>query len=745
MRVQAPASSSPGGKWRFLFVVAAVLCGAQPGLLRAQTYLPGQAYFDRSNYVEYIAGDMPVIFSAPHGGALTPAEIPDRQDDGTDPDFTTVTDSYTEEVALAVQNVFCTTFGHSPHVVICQLKRTKIDCNRSLYQGVYESNVYATIAWNDFQNYIAAGTNAAVKESGLGFYVDLHGQGHPIQRLELGYLLTADQLTNTDAVLNEPGYAFQSSIRSLAGIVGAKFAMPFSQILRGTNSFGGLMDSFGYPSVPDPVMPDPGDGTNPIVYPGDENPYFDGGYNTAVFSSQNGGTVDGVQIEANLTGVRDTAANRTNYAIAIARTLDYFFTNYYGLDLRLCAPCIWSPGAGQWALAANWGGMLPVAGNYILFTGPGGAVDNNLAALSTGTGRVYSMLFDSNAGPYTLYGNPISLNAGVTNYSGYNQLISNSVILLSPQTLGSVKGPLTFSGALSNGGFNLAVTSPTNVTFNNSLSGNGGLSLSGGGVFSLNAASTYQGATTNQWGTLLVNNASGCANGSGALFINSSAMLGGGGTVSGPVSIAGTVAPGNPLGELTVTNGLTLAGTGAFLWTLAANSSSAPGTNFSQIILTGGSLAIASNSALVLSFINSATPPSPNVAFWQSPQSWKIISLGALATNVGMTKFTSISNNAYAAGQFSCATDARGNVLLNFTPNPPPLISAASSAFGETNVALTWSSVPGVTYQLQFSTNLASRTWRPLGTLQAAGTNSTLYDTSNSPAEPQRFYRVIIP
>ena len=42
------------------------------------TYVAGQSYFGRNSYVEYIAGNSPVILSAPHGGLLTPSSIPDR-------------------------------------------------------------------------------------------------------------------------------------------------------------------------------------------------------------------------------------------------------------------------------------------------------------------------------------------------------------------------------------------------------------------------------------------------------------------------------------------------------------------------------------------------------------------------------------------------------------------------------------------------------------------------------------------
>ena len=41
-------------------------------------YVPGQTYFGRNQYIEYIAGDLPVIVSAPHGGGEEPDEIPLR-------------------------------------------------------------------------------------------------------------------------------------------------------------------------------------------------------------------------------------------------------------------------------------------------------------------------------------------------------------------------------------------------------------------------------------------------------------------------------------------------------------------------------------------------------------------------------------------------------------------------------------------------------------------------------------------
>ena len=66
-------------------------------------YTPGTSYFGTSDYVEYIAGDLPVIFSAPHGGALEPAGIPARTTATCGPDVTTVTDANTEDLVRQIR------------------------------------------------------------------------------------------------------------------------------------------------------------------------------------------------------------------------------------------------------------------------------------------------------------------------------------------------------------------------------------------------------------------------------------------------------------------------------------------------------------------------------------------------------------------------------------------------------------------------------------------------------------------
>ncbi len=276
-------------------------------------YQPGQCYFGRSNYVEYLAGDLPVILSAPHGGALKPAEIPDRKSG----EF--VPDAYTEELARTVYRVIHDRFGHYPHVVICRLQRRKLDVNRAPGEAA-GGDPRAEQAWQEYHGFIEIARSNVLASTGKGFYMDLHGHSNPIKRVELGYCLSEDQLANTDSVLNQADCAGRSTIRGLA----QRGHLPFAELLRGTNSLGALLAAKGYPAVPSPAMPSPGQG----------NYYFNGGYSVRRYCTANGSFIDGLQMELNLAGVRDTPTNRTRFCLALAEVLDSFFKDHFGVDLK---------------------------------------------------------------------------------------------------------------------------------------------------------------------------------------------------------------------------------------------------------------------------------------------------------------------------------------------------------------------------------------------------------------------------
>lgn len=279
-------------------------------------YIPGQSYYGRNQYIEYIAGDLPIVLSAPHGGYLTPAEIPDRTWG------TVVQDRQTQELARAIGDSIHARTGGYAHIIICRLHRSKLDANREIVEAA-QGNPYAERAWYEYHGFITDAKGAVAEDYERGFYIDLHGHGHVIQRLELGYLLRASDLELSDAQLEHPDYVNSSSIRTLALEADSGFAA----LLRGPTSLGGLLEQRGYPSVPSPVYPHPGG-----------QPYYTGGYNTARHGSRDGGPISGVQIEANWTGVRDSEDNREAFAAALAGALEVYLDVHFRIDLPGLAP-----------------------------------------------------------------------------------------------------------------------------------------------------------------------------------------------------------------------------------------------------------------------------------------------------------------------------------------------------------------------------------------------------------------------
>jgi autotransporter-associated beta strand protein len=459
----------------------AAALGIGLSVAEAQPYLPGTTYFGRSNYIEYTAGDLPFIMSAPHGGTLNPTEIPDRTNCTTCSgwDFSTATDTATDDVARRVLAELGKLTGHLPHIVICRLDRNKIDCNREVGEGA-QGDPEAVIAWNEFQDYINSASNNVITNFGKGFYIDQHGQGHPEGRLELGYLLDKYELTNSDSYMDSHPSSFKntSSIRTLANSVSN--VMSFSRLLRGTNSFGEFMVNEGYPATPSFTTP------MPFATPTSSSNFFNGGYNTLVHGSIGGGPLSALQIEANYTGVRDTASNRLFYAQAVARTLEKFFAQHYGINLRTCAPTIWDVGSGTWNTNISWAlNILPVSSNTLVFAGSGGTSTHNLSALTSGTGVVSSLTFSDDAtGAYTITGNAFTMIGGVTNDNAFTNVINDNVTL-------NVNVPFAInSGALTMGGV---------------ISGAGGFAKTGVGSLALSQINTCTGAVTNGAGVISLN------------------------------------------------------------------------------------------------------------------------------------------------------------------------------------------------------------------------------------------------
>ncbi len=282
---------------------------AATGLPAAEGFTPGQSYFGRERYIEYVPGNLPVVVSAPHGGRERPDEIPDREDG------TFAFDTNTQELARAVADELHERTGGWPHLILCRLHRRKVDCNREIKEAA-AGNSAAEQAWNEFQGYIDTARAVVAQQHGRGLYIDLHGHGHAEQRLELGYLHGAAQLDADDRTLNTSAYAQESSLRAIAALG----RVPYAELLRGEHSLGALLEERGFLCSPSPSNPRP------------KPPYFRGGYNTARHG-RDAAPLAGLQIETYSRGVRDTAENREKFARALASALETYLSMHMGVGL----------------------------------------------------------------------------------------------------------------------------------------------------------------------------------------------------------------------------------------------------------------------------------------------------------------------------------------------------------------------------------------------------------------------------
>jgi hypothetical protein len=263
-----------------------------------------------SGFVRYWPGDLPVVISVPHDGARTTAEIPDRTSG------VTVRDSHAAALGFALRDALVARFGKAPHVVVCELSRKKVDCNREIGEGA-GGDPKAEKVWREYHAFIDDAERAVLAKAPHGLYLDVHSHGHPKKRIEIGYLLKPADLRLPDEGL-DASVAARSSIRRLSQRTPAKFA----ELVRGETSLGGLFAARGLASYPSP---------GEILLKDD--PYFNGAYDIEAHGSRDKSRLDAVQLE--VPGpMRDTPEHRAATAQAVAESLEAYFDRHFLAKLR---------------------------------------------------------------------------------------------------------------------------------------------------------------------------------------------------------------------------------------------------------------------------------------------------------------------------------------------------------------------------------------------------------------------------
>ena len=271
--------------------------------------------YDWSQFIEYREGNIPLLIISVHGGDMEPEWIKSRTCDGS----IIVRDSYTLNVAMKIESQLKIR-GYSPYVVLNNLHRKKLDLNRSINDSNCGDNITEPY-WNLFHNKIDDFRTQIENQFGAGLVIDIHGQSHEEQRIELGYLLSSSDLKMKNSTINSLNFINNSSVKGLLN--NNLDNLKLTHLLSGESSLGTFLTQKGYASVP----------SNEDVAPKQGELYFSGGYNTANYGSRDSGDVDAIQIELNMIGVRDTSENRTLFSQELAEVLLEYIRTHYNRDL----------------------------------------------------------------------------------------------------------------------------------------------------------------------------------------------------------------------------------------------------------------------------------------------------------------------------------------------------------------------------------------------------------------------------
>ena len=267
------------------------------------------------DFIEYRHGDIPLIIISVHGGNLLPDWIETR----TCQDASIVTDLHTKEIALKIES-HLKSMGFSPYIVLNNLHRKKLDLNRTLKKSNC-GDMTTEIYWNLFHDKVDNFRNEIQNQFGSGLVIDIHGHSHKEQRIELGYLLSSSELRMDNSKINGSDFKNESSVKSL---LDKNFDnLKLTDLLSGELSMGSLLTENNYASVP----------SKNFIAPKEGELYFSGGYNTEVYGSKYVGTVDAIQVELNMNGIRDTDENRSAFSESFAEVIVSYLRSYYISEL----------------------------------------------------------------------------------------------------------------------------------------------------------------------------------------------------------------------------------------------------------------------------------------------------------------------------------------------------------------------------------------------------------------------------
>lgn len=214
---------------------------------------------DESRYIFSQEGALPIVISAPHGGAINLKGVEPRDGDGLPQGasgFFAGRDGGTEELAQEIAKEIELRFGKPPFVVVSRVHRKYVDMNRPAdlaYQHEKTKQIY-----DDYHGKLKDYCTRISSQYAAGLLLDVHGQG-----------------TSRETVYR--GTKNGKSVEHLRNVFG-------DAAHTGEHSLFGLLAKRGWK-----VHPNPHDGK--------EQSGFTGGYITVTYGSANFPLMDAMQLE----------------------------------------------------------------------------------------------------------------------------------------------------------------------------------------------------------------------------------------------------------------------------------------------------------------------------------------------------------------------------------------------------------------------------------------------------------------
>jgi len=249
-----------------------------------------------------------------------------------------------------------------------------------------------------------------------------------------------------------------------------------------------------------------------------------------------------------------------------------------------------------------------------------------------------------------------------------------------------------------------------------------GIAKSEAGKWTLNGNNSITGNTTVSAGSLFING----QHATGAVSVSSGATLGGRGTILAPITVSGTLSPGDGFGTLQSNNSISFATTSRLRWELGNNSLSG------DLASTSGTVTVTSGARIDVVLNAAGSTVNYIGSFWRSPRSFPVITGSALTGSFTLGTVSTDSGGRATAtyGSFSLQHTATGVNLL-WTPIPgfpvinEPVVTILSPAAQP-------ASVIDETHSLRLTANAADNNGVTWVWSMASGPEAVSFDNPNS-------------